>query len=120
MGEGTAPVSLSAGRLPLDPEVQRFLDECLGPIRTAFAPEGLFIFGSRASGTPDEWSDIDILLVSGRFAGRRAMDRLRTFRDLIEPHRHVDVVCVTPEEFERRREGANLVAEAVRTGIRIL
>jgi predicted nucleotidyltransferase len=113
-------VDANATRTGLDPEAQRFLDECLGAIRAAFAPETLIVFGSRVSGAPDEWSDIDIVLVSERFAGLRALDRLRTFRSLIEPHRHVDVLCLTPEEFSRRREGSTIVAEAVRTGVRII
>ena len=120
MGEGAASTHLDLTAPALDPEIQRFLDECLAAIRASFAPEALIVFGSRVSGTPDEWSDIDIVLVSERFAGRRALDRLRTFRELIDPHRHVDVLCLTPEELAQRRNGPNIVAEAVRTGVRII
>jgi predicted nucleotidyltransferase len=118
--EGAVTESAGVTTQPLDRETQRFLSEWLGPIREAFHPEALFMFGSRMSGTPDEWSDIDIVLVSERFAGQRALDRLRTFDALIDPHCHVDVLCLTPEEFERRRNGPNIVAEAARTGVRVL
>ncbi len=105
---------------PPDPEVERFLGEWLEAIRKAFSPEALFVFGPRVSGAPDEWSDIDIVLVSERFAGQRTLKRLRTFRDLIDARPHVDVLCLTPEEFERRRSGPNIIAEAVRTGVQII
>jgi len=105
---------------PLDAEVQRFLAECLDTIRDAFAPDALVVFGSRVSGTSDEWSDIDIVLVSQRFAGQRALERLRTFDALIDPHRYVDVLCVTRDEFARRSRGPTIIAEAVRTGVRII
>jgi predicted nucleotidyltransferase len=120
VGEGRASAVPSVTLRVLDPEVQRFLDEWLERIQGAFAPETLMVFGSRVSGIADEWSDIDIVLVSDRFAGLRVLDRLRTFDALIDPHRHVDVLCLTPEEFARRSHGPTLVAEAVRTGVRII
>jgi predicted nucleotidyltransferase len=120
VGEGAASTHSAVIVPALDPETQRFLDECLAAIRDAFAPEALIVFGSRVSGTPDEWSDIGTVLVSERFAGQRALERLRTFDTLIDPHRYVDVLCLTPEEFQRRRNGPNIVAEAVRTGVRII
>jgi len=120
MGEGAVAGRPDVTARPWDPEVERFLRECLDPIRAAFAPQALFLFGSRVHAARDDWSDIDILLVSDRFAGQRALDRLRTFDALIDPHRHVDVLCVTPEEFEQRRNGPTIIAEAVRTGVRII
>ena len=120
MGEGAVAGRADLAAPPVDPEVERFLNEWLAPIREAFAPEALFLFGSRVSGSAHDWSDIDIVLVSRRFAGQRTLDRLRTFRELIDPRCHVDVLCLTPEEFERRRNGPNIVAEAVRTGVRII
>ncbi|MBM3471890.1 MAG: nucleotidyltransferase domain-containing protein [Armatimonadetes bacterium] len=120
MGEEATGVGGDAVAPALDPEVGRFLRECLDPIRAAFAPQALFLFGSRVHAARDEWSDIDILLVSDRFAGQRMLDRLRAFRRQIDPHRHVDVLCVTPEGFEQRRNGATIIAEAVRTGVRII
>jgi len=104
----------------VDPEIQRFLDEWLPTIRGQFAPEAIVLFGSRADGTADEWSDIDVVVVSRRFEGLGVFERFRVFDEAVHPHWHVDVICATPEEFERRREGANIIAEAVRSGLRIL
>ncbi|MBM3501376.1 MAG: nucleotidyltransferase domain-containing protein [Armatimonadetes bacterium] len=118
MGEGTPALGTSAAHA--DAEVRQFLDEWLGAICAHFAPEAVLLFGSRAAGTADEWSDIDVVVVSRRFEGLGVFDRFRIFDEVVQPHWHVDVLCLTPEEFERRREGPNIIAEAVRTGVRIV
>jgi len=103
-----------------DPEVRRFVDERLSRIREAFAPEAVLLFGSRVRGQSDRWSDIDLVIVSKRFAGMHALDRMRLFDEEIRPHRHVDALCYTPEEFALKASQPTIVAEAVREGIRII
>jgi len=77
----------------------------------------VFLFGSFAKGTPREFSDIDVAVVSGSLSGDRFDDRcalmhLRWDVDLrIEPH------PFRPEDFTEDNPEA---AEIMRTGIRIL
>jgi len=100
-----------------DPELRRFLDECLEGIRAGLQPRGFWLFGSRVSGSPDRWSDIDVLVVSERFRDVRVLDRLELFRKHARPHRHVDALCFTPEEFEFKAAQPTLVAEIVKHGL---
>lgn len=77
----------------------------------------IYLFGSYAKGTPREYSDIDVAVVSGSLSGDRFDDRcalmhLRWDVDLrIEPH------PFRPEDFTEDNPEA---AEIMRTGIRIL
>ena len=103
-----------------DRELQRFLDECLERIRAAFHPQAFWLFGSRVDGTPDEWSDIDVLVVSERFRGLSVFDRTELFQQHARPHRHVDALCYTPEEFEIKAAQPTLVAEIVKQGLRVI
>jgi len=100
-----------------DPELRRFLDECLQRIRAELEPQQFWLFGSRVSGHPDPWSDIDVLVISQRFQGMRVLDRLELFGQHAQSHRHVDALCFTPEEYEYQIDQPTLVAEIVKHGL---
>ena len=56
---------------------QRPIDAAVGAYLAAVARSGIpvsfgIVFGSHAAGTPDVWSDIDVVVVSARFDGPRA------------------------------------------------
>ena len=117
MGEAASGERLTQAAEIKDPELRRFLDECLGRIGAALEPESFWVFGSRVNGTPDEWSDIDVLVVSERFAGMRVLDRMELFHKHAPAHRHVDALCFTPEEYEYQLSQPTLVAEIVKHGL---
>jgi hypothetical protein len=100
-----------------DPEVQRFLNEKWTLIQEQFAPLHVILFGSRANGTPHEGSDIDLIIVSERFANMRLGERRVYFRHIVQPRCYVDALCYTPEEFERIRRHIGVVADACREGV---
>lgn len=76
-----------------------------------------YLFGSWAKGHADEWSDIDLAIVSPAFEGitfcdRRKLDKAVITVDVgIEPHPY------RPEDFT---ESDCFVREIMRTGIRIV
>lgn len=100
-----------------DAEVQRFLREKWDLIEEHFAPVHFLLFGSRINGTPHEWSDIDSIVVSRRFADTRFIKRAYQFKSLIRPHVGMTALCYTPEEFEDLRTGVGVVADACREGV---
>ena len=100
-----------------DDELRSFLEQKLDLIRTEYAPKHLILFGSRATGAPHEYSDIDLIIVSERFRGQRFVDRLVEFGELMQWPNHVDGLCYTPEEFQRKRREAGVVATACEEGI---
>lgn len=94
-------------------EARRFrtnLSRMIGPV------ERVIVFGSRATGTGRADSDVDLLVVSPAFAGLDAIDRAATARDAWLSDLAVDLLCYTPEEFERLRTQATIVRTAVREG----
>ena len=100
-----------------DPDVQRFLTEKWDLIEQHFAPEHFILFGSRINGTPHEWSDIDMIVVSKAFAETRFIGRAYHFKTIIAPHTATSVLCYTPEEFVSASTGIGVVPDACREGI---
>ncbi len=75
------------------------------------------LYGSYANGTYNEWSDIDVALVSEAFEGNRFLDKdkIRKFKMKIEPG--ISPLPYRPEDFD---ESDLFVKEIIRTGIRIV
>ena len=79
----------------------------------------MYLFGSRAYGKPNRWSDVDILLVSRRFRGKGVLERSPPLRLKLDIPYPVDMLCYTPEEFNKLKRQITIVREAVREGIKI-
>ena len=82
--------------------------------------ETLILFGSRANGSPDEWSDYDFIVVSPDFEGISFIDRGSLLFPLREHGASYDFLCYTPEEYARLKSETTMVREAARTGVRII
>ena len=79
----------------------------------------LYLFGSMASGSTQQSSDVDLLVVARRFRGKGLLERApKLYLDwnLDYP---VDFLCFAPEEFEKLRKQITIVKEAVENGIEI-
>ena len=82
--------------------------------------EALILFGSRAVGGGDEWSDYDFIVVSPDFDGVPFLERGRLLFPLREHGVSYDFLCYTPSEFKQLSSQITLVREAARTGVRII
>ncbi len=69
-------------------------------IAERFRPERIIMFGSRARGTADARSDVDLLVIC-RVAGKRRAVATEIDRSLYGLKLARDIVVLTPEEFER-------------------
>lgn len=114
---GGAAVSTEALSHVTDPEVRRFLREKWPLIEERFAPAHFILFGSRITGTPHEWSDMDAIIVAEHFSGIRFVRRAYAFQTAIHPHLPMTILCYTPEEFANLRSGIGVVADACREGV---
>ena len=97
-------------------EIMHALDEMVQRIVERFHPDRIILFGSHAKGNPTDDSDLDILVVMPVEGSRR---RKANEIDLALADRTVplDVVVVTPDQFERQRDViGTIVREAVREG----
>jgi len=82
--------------------------------------DSMYLFGSQAAGRTHKNSDVDLLLVSKKFKGKRRLKRspqLYLKWNLAYP---VDFVCLTPKEFRDKKDQIGIVREAVRNGVKII
>jgi len=80
----------------------------------------LFLFGSRAWGRHEVSRDVDLLIISPHFKGLKSFKRSPLLRPKWKMEYSVDMLCLTPEEFEEKKNIPSIVREAVRSGIEIL
>lgn len=66
-----------------------------------FSPEKIILFGSRVWGKPEEWSDVDILVIikSHELTRQLAARIATTAKPRLVP---VDILVRTPDEIEHR------------------
>lgn len=79
-----------------------------------FQPSRILLFGSRARGTANRWSDVDLLVVMEEVTDKRrsAVEMGRVLSDLPVSK---DVIVTTPEEIARR---GHLVGSILRAALR--
>jgi uncharacterized protein len=75
------------------------------------------LFGSYASGKYDEWSDIDLAIVSNDFAGNRFEDRNKIRKITLQVNSDISPMPFRPEDFS---DSNYFVKEILETGIRIV
>lgn len=85
-----------------------------------FQIEALILFGSRASGGGDEWSDYHFIIVSPDFEGVPFIDRGKLLLPLRDKGVAYDFLCYTPDEFSRLSSEMTFVREAARSGVRLV
>jgi len=85
-----------------------------------FRIERALIFGSRVRGDWLVGSDLDLILVSRDFSGVRFGHRIaevQRYRIHWNEPFSLDLICYTPEEFERKSKQIGMVQDAVNEGI---
>ncbi len=75
------------------------------------------LFGSYATGKHQEWSDIDIALVSDIFAGDRIDDKDKIRSITLSVSSAIEVIPFTPDDFNSQNP---FVKEILKTGIRLV
>jgi len=95
------------------------LKEFKRSVDTDFPIQKMIFFGSRITGKPDRWSDIDLIIVSAEFRGLDFVHRGARMYDYWNLDYPVDFLCYFPEEFKRMRGRAAIVREAVQEGLEI-
>lgn len=103
-----------------DKLVKRFLTEKLDVVISKFNPEKLILFGSRAWGKPTDDSDIDLIIVSDVFNGQKFAGRMAQFLKEVRFSEHIDAICYTPEEFDRKKNENPVVSRAAEKGLNLI
>lgn len=95
------------------------LDRIVAAIKKRYPDARILLFGSRARGDHIESSDVDLIVISRDFENIHFSKRISSIlRALYEDGivASIDVLCYTPEEFEKRSKEIGIVREALRTG----
>jgi predicted nucleotidyltransferase len=96
----------------------QILSEIVSRLKTAFHPERIYLFGSRARGEAGPESDYDLLLVVSTSALPRYKRDQAAFRALSGLGVSKDVLVLTRDEFDRQRQArASLPATVEQEGI---
>lgn len=104
-----------------DAVLQDFLDKYLAKIDSLYSPQSMYLFGSRVYGSASPESDIDMVLVSASFNGKKFVFRMGNLLKNIDYPKHIDAICYTPEEFAKKRNEIGLIRdEVLAKGIKIL
>lgn len=75
------------------------------------------LFGSYAKGDYQEWSDIDIALVSDIFEGNRIDDKDKIRRITLSISSEIEVIPFAPDDFNLQNPFAK---EILKTGIKLI
>jgi predicted nucleotidyltransferase len=76
-----------------------------------------YVFGSYAQGRQNEWSDIDLALVSDQFEGNFFNDRSKLSSYVVRTDSDIETHPFRTEDFNA---GNPFVEEILRTGVRIV
>ena len=75
------------------------------------------LFGSYASGSNNEWSDIDIALVSEVFQGDRIDDKDKIRKITLSISSAIEILPFSPSDFNSQNP---FVKEILKTGIKLI
>jgi predicted nucleotidyltransferase len=89
-------------------------------IREKIPHSKIFLFGSHAKGTAKKNSDYDFLIISKDFKNSNLEERHGKVYFLKKDiPAAMDILCYTPEEFEKKKKQIGIVRTAVEEGIEI-
>ncbi len=82
-----------------------------------FKPTKVLVFGSRARGEGLVTSDLDLMIVSDAFRNVPWLERPVRVLEALGLSFGVDLLCYTPDEYERKRQEFGIVQTASETGL---
>ena len=98
----------------IDQELRDVVSRLAGP----YGAERIILFGSHASDSAGEWSDVDLVVV--KETSLSFYDRLREVARVCQWHHAFDVLVYTPAEFEEMSRHNPFVRDEVVNKGRVL
>jgi predicted nucleotidyltransferase len=97
-------------------KVNTIVNSFIAIIKQDIKIDEVYLFGSYAKGTSNEYSDIDIAIVSKDFEGIRFFDRKKLLKYLVKINTDIELHTFKTEDFTTDDP---FVAEIIKTGIKI-
>ena len=104
----------------IDERIEQFRRDVLPRLVQQFRPSKVLAFGSRVRGDALKDSDLDVLIVSEAFRGVRWLDRPVGVMQECDIRLGVELLCYTPEEYERKLGELGIVRTANDEGMELL
>lgn len=86
-------------------------------LRKKFNVQKIILFGSRARGDWLHTSDYDFIIVSPDFEKIGFLERPVQVLRKTKTYFAMDLLCYTPQEFEKKRKQIGTVSQALKEGI---
>ncbi|MGD8777420.1 MAG: nucleotidyltransferase domain-containing protein [Ignavibacteria bacterium] len=97
-------------------KIRAIIEKYISVLRDNNIPiKNAYLFGSYAKGNNNEWSDIDIALISDLFEGVRIKDKIR--RITLSVSSNLEILPFRPDDFSLENP---LAKEIIETGIRLV
>ncbi|MGQ9571972.1 MAG: nucleotidyltransferase domain-containing protein [Dehalococcoidia bacterium] len=97
-------------------ELKEAIDDFIQRLQQGIRVEAVILYGSYAHGTPHEWSDIDLAVISPDFEGLRMPERQRMISRLTFERYH-DIEPIGYSSSEYHNPGPHsFLGEIIRTG----
>jgi predicted nucleotidyltransferase len=109
-----------AQAIDADEKVARFRSEVLPRLVARYQPIRVLVFGSRARGEALKDSDLDVLIVAEAFGGIRWLDRPVRVAEDCDIRFGVELLCYTPDEYQRKLGELGIVRTATDEGRELL
>lgn len=101
-----------------DPKIEQTIKSYIEQLeRIGIHVQKVILFGSYAGDNHNEWSDIDLAVISSDFVGDRFEDRNKVRRITLYVNSDISPVPFPPEDFN---DDDYFVKEILETGIRIV
>jgi hypothetical protein len=101
------------------PQLEPFVYDFARRLREELDADRIILFGSRARGDWLKESDYDFIVVSQRFDGVPWPYRPAELYLLWHGSPGVELLCYTPDEFQRKSSEISIVAEALKEGVEL-
>ena len=98
-------------------EFIKIIREFSRKVRVDFKIDKVIFFGSRTGKRYNDYSDIDLIIVSDDFKGMNFIDRAANMYNYWSFDVPVDFICYTPVEFRALKNRISVVSEALKNGI---
>jgi len=99
-------------------KADKIVDQFITIVERDFSPCKAILFGSRAKGKSKVDSDYDFILISPCFRKWEWEERAaRVYHAKRGIPAAMDIICLTPEEFAKKKKEIGIIQEAVREGI---
>jgi predicted nucleotidyltransferase len=94
------------------------LKRCLDLLVEVYQPDAVLLFGSVASNSIHEWSDLDLVII--KETDRRFLDRIRDVIELVQPQVGMDIIVYTPQEIAQLSEERAFIRDEILAKGRVL